>query len=275
MVKEGIILGHKVSKKGLEVDRAKTEVIEKLPPPTNVKGVRSFLGHAVFYHRFIKDFSTIFKPLSHLLEKDSHFYFDEECLAAFHSLKQSLISSPIIISPDWSLPFTIMYDASNFAVGVVLGQVRDKVFHTIYYASKTLIDAQVNYITTEKELLSVIFTFDKFRSYLVTSKVIVYTDHAAIRFLIEKKDAKPRLIRWVLLLQEFDLEIKDCKGAENPVADHLSRLEYEREKVVDIEIKENFPDERLLAISEASIPWYADFINFIVSNILPPDIDYQ
>ncbi|KAK8952364.1 hypothetical protein KSP39_PZI003940 [Platanthera zijinensis] len=275
MVKEGIVLGHKVSKKGLEVDRAKTEVIEKLPPPTNVKGVRSFLGHAGFYRRFIKDFSKISKPLSHLLEKDSHFNFDGECLVAFHSLKQSLVSSPIIISPDWSLPFTIMCDASNFAVGAVLGQVRDKVFHTIYYASKTLIDAQVNYTTTEKELLAVVFAFDKFRSYLVNSKVIVYTDHAAIRFLVEKKDAKPRLIRWVLLLQEFDLEIKDRKGAENPVADHLSRLEYEREKVVDIEIRENFPDERLLAISEASIPWYADFVNFIVSNILPPDIDYQ
>ncbi|KAL5549371.1 hypothetical protein UlMin_004602 [Ulmus minor] len=163
MVKEGIVLGHKVSRDGLEVDKAKVETIEKLPPPVSVKGIRSFLGHAGFYRRFIKDFSKIAKPLC--------------CLKAFLELKQKLSSAPVIVAPDWAAPFELMCDASDVAVGAV----------------------------------------------------IVYTDHSAIKYLVEKKDAKPRLIRWVLLLQEFDLEIRDRKGTENQVADHLSRLEQNQE----------------------------------------------
>jgi hypothetical protein len=121
MVKECIVLGHVVSKRGIEVDRAKIEVIERLTPPTTVKKVRSFLGHAGFYQRFIKDFSKITKPLTGLLMKDVEFIFDEQCLECFHKLKQALISTPIMQPPDWSLPFEIMCDASDYAVGVVLG----------------------------------------------------------------------------------------------------------------------------------------------------------
>lgn len=229
MVKEGIVLGHKVSRDGLEVDKAKVEIIEKLPPPVSVKGIRSFLGHAGFYRRFIKDFSKVAKPLCNLLEKDRKFDFDEGCLKAFLELKQKLSSAPVIVAPDWGAPFELMCDASDVAVGAVLGQRRGKVFHSIYYTSKTLQGAQLNYTVTEKELLDVVFAFDKFRSYLVGTKVLVYTDHLAIKYLVEKKDAKPRLIRWVLLLQEFDMEIKVRKGTENQVADHLSRLEQNQE----------------------------------------------
>ncbi|MCQ7416389.1 RNA-directed DNA polymerase, partial [Salmonella enterica] len=121
MVKEGIVLGHKVSEKGLEVDKAKISAIEQLPPPINVKGVRSFLGHAGFYRRFIKDFSKVAKPLCHLLEKDAPFVFSKECLLAFNLLKEKLISAPIIVVPDWSQPFEIMCDASDYALGAVLG----------------------------------------------------------------------------------------------------------------------------------------------------------
>ena len=117
MVREGIVLGHKVSERGIEVDQAKIEVIEKLPPPANVKGVRSFLGHAGFYRRFIKDFSRVARPLTSLLAKETPFIFDEDCLVAFHTLKKALISAPIIQPPDWNLPFEIMCDASDYAVG--------------------------------------------------------------------------------------------------------------------------------------------------------------
>ena len=119
-----------------------------------------------------------------------------------------------------------MCDASNYAVGAVLGQRREGKPFVVYYASRTLNSAQMNYSTTEKELLAVVFALDKFRSYLIGSPIIVFTDHAALKYLLSKKDAKARLIRWILLLQEFDLTIKDKKGVENVVADHLSRLEF-------------------------------------------------
>jgi len=121
MVREGIVLGHRVSEHGIEVDRAKIEVIEQLPPPTNVRGVRSFLGHVGFYRRFIQDFSQIARPLTNMLAKDAPFNFDDECLDAFYYLKKALISAPIIQPPDWSRPFEIMCDASDYAVGAVLG----------------------------------------------------------------------------------------------------------------------------------------------------------
>ena len=222
MVQEGIVLGHRISARGIEVDRAKIEAIEKLPPPSSVKGIRSFLGHAVFYRRFIKDFSQIAKPLSNLLVQGIPFEFDSQCLHAFSVLKDKLVSTPIVVAPDWSFPFELMCDASDFAIGVVLGQKREKIFQVIYYARRTLNDAQLNYATTKKELLAIVFAFDKFRPYLIGNKVVVHTDHSAIKYLMTKKDAKPRLIRWVLLLQEFDVEIKDKKSTENLVADHLS-----------------------------------------------------
>ena len=274
MVQEGIVLGHKVSKTGIEVDKAKIEVIEKLPPPTSVKRIRSFLGHAGFYRRFIRDFSKIAKPLCTLLEQNRSFVFDEDCQRAFTELKKALVSAPIIVAPDWALPFELMCDASYHAVCAVLGQQKMKVFHSIYYATRTLSKAQLNYTTTKKEFLAVVFSFDKFRAYLVGTKVTVYTDHSAIKYLLAKKDAKPRLIRWVLLLQEFDLEIKDRKGTENQVADHLSRLE-EGNKESREPIRESFPDEQILAISQAQIPWYADIVNFLVTERLPPDMSKQ
>ena len=173
-----------------------------------------------------------------------------------------------------NLPFEIMCDASNYAVGVVLGQRVDKKLNVIYYASKTLDNAQQNYATTGKEFLAVVFACHKFRSYIVDSKVIVHTDHATIKYLMEKKDAKPRLIGWVLLLQEFHLHITDRKGAENRVADNLSRLE----NILDDPqpINDSFPDEQLDAINVSnSTPWYADYANYIVAKYIPPGFAYQ
>ncbi|PIN01369.1 DNA-directed DNA polymerase [Handroanthus impetiginosus] len=264
----GIILGHIVSGKGIEVDKAKIEVIKTFPYPVSVREVRSFLGHAGFYRRFIKDFSKITRPLCKLLQKDVQFDFDKECKTAFDELKEALTSAPIIQPPNWNLPFEIMCDASNYAVGAVLGQRIGKTPHVIYYASRTLDNAQSNYSTTEKELLAIIFALEKFRSYLLGTKVIVYSDHAALKYLLSKKEAKPRLIRWILLLQEFNLEIRDKRGAENLVADHLSRL-ISREG--PLPLHDSFPDEYLFSVQKAS-PWYADIVNYLVTKSLPKDL---
>ncbi|GJR43170.1 reverse transcriptase domain-containing protein [Tanacetum coccineum] len=211
MCREGIVLGHKISKSGIEVDRAKVDVIAKLPHPTTVKGVRSFLGHAGFYRRFIQDFSKIARPMTHLLEKETPFVFSKDCIDAFQTLKKKLTEAPILVVPDWNLPFELMCDASDFAIGAVLGQRKMKHFQPIHYASKTMTEAQIHYTTTEKEMLAVVYAFEKFRPYLVLSKSIVYTDHSALKYLMNKQDAKPRLLRWVLLLQEFDITIRDKK----------------------------------------------------------------
>ncbi|GJV79362.1 reverse transcriptase domain-containing protein [Tanacetum coccineum] len=194
MVKEGIVLGHKISKKGIEVGKAKIDVIAKLPHPTTVKGIASTFN--------------------------------------LQTLKKKLTEAPILIAPDWDQPFELMCDASDYAIGAVLGQRIEKHFRPIHYASKTMTEAESNYTTTEKEMLAVVYAFKKFRSYLIMNKSIVYTDHSALKYLFAKKDAKARLLRWVLLLQEFDFKVIDTKGAKNKlrIPIHWSRLENPNEK---------------------------------------------
>ncbi|GJT02193.1 reverse transcriptase domain-containing protein [Tanacetum coccineum] len=231
MVKEGIVLGHKISKSGIEVDRAKVDVIAKLPHPTTVKGVRS--------------------------------------------------SILILLTGD--LPFELMCDASDFAKTFgwpsPLGQRKNKHFQPIHYASKTMTEAQAHYTTTEKELLAVVYAFEKFWSYLVLSKSIVYTDHSAIKYLFAKKDAKPRLMRWILLLQEFDVVIRDKKGAENLRPESFfSRLENpHQDKLENKEITETFPLETLgsVALRVDSTPWFADFANYHAGNFIVKGMSSQ
>jgi hypothetical protein len=151
IVKQGIVLGHVISERGIEVDKAKVKVVEQLPAPTDVKSLRSFLDHTGFYRRFIKDFSNITKPLTHLLQKNVPFDFDDKCLEAFQTLKSALVSAPIIQPPDWSQPFDIMCDASDYTVEVVLGQRKEGRVHAVYYASKTLNASQLNYATLRRK----------------------------------------------------------------------------------------------------------------------------
>ena len=193
-------------------------------------------------------------------------------MQAFSILKNRLVSAPIIIAQDWDLLFELMCDASDYAIGAVLGRKRERIFQVIHYASQTLNDAQMNYATIEKELLTIIFSFDKFRPYLIGNKVIVHIDHSAFMYLMTKKDAKPRLLRWVLLLQEFDLEIKDKKGIENLVVDHLSRLEELRDTV---QVNDDFPDEQLLVIEDTKpVPRFANYVNYLVAKVIPPNFSY-
>ncbi|RVW76346.1 Retrovirus-related Pol polyprotein from transposon 17.6 [Vitis vinifera] len=234
----GIVLGHIISEKGIEVDKAKVELIAKLPSPTTVKGVRQFLGHAGFYRRFIQDFSKLSRPLCELLAKDAKFVWDERCQKSFDQLKQFLTTAPIVRAPNWQLPFEVMCDASDFAIGAVLGQREDGKPYVIYYASKTLNEAQRNYTTTEKELLAVVFALDKFRAYLVGSFIIVFTDHSALKYLLTKQDAKARL-----------------------AIAHNSHV---------LPINDDFPEESLMLLEKA--PWYAHIANYLVTGEVPNQI---
>ncbi|GJV99020.1 reverse transcriptase domain-containing protein [Tanacetum coccineum] len=247
MVKEGIVLGHKIFKNGIEVDKAKVDVIAKLPHPTTVKGIQSFLGHTGFYRRFIQDFSKIAQPMTRLLEKDTSFSFSKECIEAFQTLKKKLTKAPILVALDWDQPFELMCDASDFAIGAVLGQRKTKHFQPIHYASKTMTDAQAHYTTTEKELLAVMQSrdcsggFSSFKN-LISSSVIK-------------------------------------KGAENLAADHLSRLENPHQSVLDKkEINETFPLETLSMVSfrgDSSTPWFADFANYHAGNFVVKGMSSQ
>ena len=191
MVREGVVLGHLVSGKVLEVDKTKIEVFQNLPLPTTLRDLRSFLGHVRFYRRFIRDFAKVSKPLTTLLCKDKDFFIHKEGERAFEMLKLALIEAPILQSPNWDLPFEIMCNASDCAVGAVLGQRIDKKPTPIWYASKTLAEAQMNYTTTEKELLVVVYALEKFKPYILGSKIVIYTDHVALKYLFFKKEAKP------------------------------------------------------------------------------------
>nr|GEY75469.1 reverse transcriptase domain-containing protein [Tanacetum cinerariifolium] len=205
----------------------------------------------------------IARPMTRLLKKETPFVFSKDCIDAFETLKKKLSKAPILVVPDWNLPFELMCDASDFAIGAVLEQRKMKHFQPIHYASKTMTKAQIHYTTTEREMLVVVYAFEKFRAYLVLSKSIVYMDHSAFKYLLSKQDAKPRLTRWVLLLQEFDIIIRDKKGTENLAADHLSRLENPHKDVFENkDINEKFPLETLCKISSGSTPWFTEFLNF-------------
>nr|GEV34039.1 reverse transcriptase domain-containing protein [Tanacetum cinerariifolium] len=208
-IHDGIVLGHKISKNEIEVDKAKVDVITKLPHPTTVK--------------------------------DTPLFFSKECVEAFRTLKRKLTEAPILIAPDWDMPFELMCDASDFAIDAVLGQRQDKHFRPIHYASKTITEAKSNYTTSEKEMLAV-------------------------------KDSKAILLRWFLLLQEFTFKVIDTKGAENLAADHLSRVENPHQNVLDPkEINESFPLKTLNMVSSrgnSSTPWFADFANYHTGNFV-------
>jgi len=270
MMNQGIVLGHFISFLGIQVDPAKIQVIQTLPIPKTQTDVRSFLGHAGYYRRFIKNFSKIASPLFVLLTKNAEFKWTDDFEKAFNELKHQLSTAPILRGPDWALPFHISFDASDTAIGAVLGQEENSLPYAIYFISKNMTPAELNYTVTEKKFLVVIYAINKFRHYITSYTTFVHADHSAIKYLMNKPVTNARLTGWLLLLQEFDITIVDRPGKENVVADFLSRLKTNE----NIPVDDSFPDEYLFAVSAHS-PWYADIANYLVTGKLPLHLSHR
>jgi hypothetical protein len=186
MMSEGVVLGNFISYAGIQVGLAKIQLILDIPTPSTQKEVRSFLGHAGYYRRFIKNFSKLTSPLFFLLTKDVDFRWTDNYELSFTDLKQKLSTAPILRGPNWALPFHISSDASDTAIGAVLGQQEDKEPYDIYYISKNMAPAELNYTVTEREFLAVVYAINKFRHYVTGYPTFIHIDHRTIKYLINK-----------------------------------------------------------------------------------------
>lgn len=217
-------LGFRVNESGLTTDPEKVDSVVTFPSPINVKQLRTFLGMAGWYRRFVSDFSTIVAPLTKLLKKRISWSWTDEQENSFQKLKTVLSSAPILARPNFTLPFVLQTDASNTGLGAVLTQIQDGEERVIAYSSRTLSRTEQNYSVTEKECLAVLFGIERNRHYLEGYTFTVITDHASLKWLLNLKNPTGRLARWSLRLQPFDFKIEYRKGKLNAVADALSRI---------------------------------------------------
>jgi len=202
---DGIISGHRISKKGIQVDPTKVKAILNFPTPTSQNKVWSFLGYIGYYRRFIEKISHISFLLFSLLSKDIEFVWTYTCQHVLEKLKIKVYEAPILQCSDWSLPFHISADALYIVVRSVLGQIEGKDPYAIYYVSKNLSSAELNYTVTKKEFLVVIHVINKFRNYITGYSVILHTEHASIKYLMNKPITNGRVIRWFLYYKNFIL----------------------------------------------------------------------
>lgn len=216
-------LGYVVNSTGLLVDPDKVSALVQIPAPKSVSEVRRIIGMASWYRRFVPNFSSVISPLTALTRKNAKFTWDSTCEEAFNSIKEHLIKAPVLTCPDFSLPFIVQTDASDFGLGAVLSQMRNDEEHVICYLSRSLTKAERKYSTTEKECLAVLFAVEKLRPYLEGTRFTVVTDHYSLKWLNSIKDPVGRIARWAVRLQQYDFEIIHRKGKEHVVPDTLSR----------------------------------------------------
>jgi hypothetical protein len=242
----GVLLGHIVCKQGLLLDPSKIAIIVDLPPPTSVRQLRTALGHIGYYRKFIKGYAQIKTPMEKLLKKDSKFQWTEECQQIFDTLKQKMVTTPILAFPDWSKEFNVHVDASSIALGVVLAQLgAGDIDHPIDFARRNLSTFEMNYTTTKRECLAMVYALQRFRHYLLGGHFKMFLDHSALRYLANKPVMGGRICRWLLLFQEYDFDIVFRPGRMNKGPDHLSRLENGEEPT---SLDDTLPDAQLLAI---------------------------
>ena len=259
-------LGHVITRDGIQPDPEKIKVVQEYPVPRTVKDVRAFMGLTNYYRKFVKDFAHIASPLHDLTKKGAAFLWTEECQTAFETLKQALTEAPILAYPDFTQPFQLATDASNDAIGMVLGQKRNGKEVVIAYAGRKLNPAERNYSVTEREALAVVDGVRHFQPYLYGRPFTVLTDHSAVRWLMNIKEPTGRLARWALLLQQHDFTIQHRSGLTNGNADALSRRPYD--SVVAALDKPGLQIERVKELQRMD-PSLVDIINYFETERLP------
>jgi hypothetical protein len=266
-MQSGILLGHRISQEGITVDIDKVTCILALRAPMSLREVRGFLGMVGYYRRFVEGYSKIALPLTVLMKKETPFLWSDKQEGAFQELKVRMVKAPVLAVPKFDREFHVTGDASGFCIGIILWQYgEEKEERPIYYASRQMSPAEKNYTTTERECLPIIYACKKFRHYLLGYDVVFHTDHDAIRYLVNKPDLSGRIARWVMLLQEFQYQIKVKPGVGNKNVDYLSRLE---EGVINQSLTADFPDEHLFAI-RVEEDMYAEIRNYLKNGVVPP-----
>ena len=258
-------LGHVVTPEGIFPDPSKVEVVKNFPTPASLKELKSFLGLAYYYRRFIKGFSEIATPLNALTKKSVKFNWCESCADAFDRLKRALISAPVLAFPDFNEQF-LLY-ASSTGIGFVLAQVQNGREVVIAYNGRGLNQAERNYTTTEREALALVQGIKKFQPYLHDRKFVVYTDHSSLRWLMNVKDATGRLARWALLLQQYNFDVIHRPGYQNGNADALSRRPYPNANLSFLQQSDPNIDE--ICEKQQRDPDLSEIIDYIQDEILP------
>ena len=262
-------LGHLVSASGLRPNPDKIRAVQQFPTPRNVTDVRSFLGLANYYRRFIKGFAQIAAPLNNLTRKTVPFCWDDDCQTAFDRLKHALTTAPILAYPDFALPFHLYVDASQDGIGLTLGQTIDGKELAIAYAGRDLNKAERNYSATEREALAVIDGIKRFQPYLTGRKFIVHTDHTALKWLMSIQNPTGRLARWSMLIQNFDFDIVHRPGKLNGNADALSRRPYGTCSLNALD-SAGVQTNRIYEYQRRD-PALSDLITYLEEDILPQD----
>src|SRR5258708_17415837 len=244
-------LGHVINQYGNKMESCKVNAVTSWPIPKNIYELRSFLGLAGYYRRFVKDFSMIASPLTSLLHKDTKYEWTAQQDDAFNELKQAVSTAPILIIPDPHLPYTVVADASGYAIGAALCQDHGNGLQPCAFLSRKMNDHERNYAVHEQELLAIVHALREWRHYLLGNRIIIITDHRSLQYLSTQFKLSARQTRWSEFLQQFDYEIRYRPGRDNQVPDSLSRR----------------PDHMLAPIHQSSI----DIVSELLQNIMTDD----
>ncbi|MCO5580356.1 hypothetical protein L7F22_034222 [Adiantum nelumboides] len=278
LVKRGVILGHIISEEGVSIDPNKVEAIKKAPETKTVKQLGRFLGQIKWHNRFLRYLAHVCIPLTKLTKKDSVFEWKEEQIKAFQILKNMLTVAPVLIVPDWKLPFHIFVDASHLAVGAALMQEQRRGWlRPIYYANRVLTPAEKNYIVTERECLGMVYALQKFKHYLLANRVIFHVDHLALIYLVNKPHLSGRLARWILLLQEFDYVVIHTPGRLHVLAAKLKGYRFAAE-ALGMKICSTYIFEKLfgmLLAREQSPKTHVNLVNFLHTSVVAQTIKFS